>query len=275
MAELQNDPSSSLLYRRWSAATPQAALLFVHGLGAHSARWDFAGRYFAERGYNGYALELKGFGQTSERPRGHIDSFKIYYRDILALRELIAKELPGKPIFLFGESMGSLISFLTAAIYPDKFSGQVLISPAFANGMKFPIRAYLELLFFLIFDRRHLIKLPFTSAMCTRDPSYQQIMNNNPDELRIASVKTLVNIMLAQFQVKAAAKKIAIPTLYLLSGKDYLIDENFNKKLIPTLPIKDQQTLDYPEMLHALSIDLEREKVFADVESWLKTKLTR
>jgi alpha-beta hydrolase superfamily lysophospholipase len=275
MAELQSASEAGLFYRCWPSNDTQAALLFVHGIGAHSARWDFAGEYFAARGYAGYALELKGFGQTPERPRGHIDSFNAYYRDILTLRKLIAKELPGKPIFLFGESMGSLISFLTAALYPNKFAGQILISPAFANGMKFPISAYLELLFFLLFDRQHQIKMPFTSAMCTRDPAYQQIMENNPDELRTASVKTLINVMLAQLQVKAAAKKITIPTLYLLSGKDYLVDGNFNKKLIPTLPIKGQKVIEYPEMLHALSIDLEREKVFFDTENWLKEQLKK
>jgi alpha-beta hydrolase superfamily lysophospholipase len=34
---IEND----MMVRRWKAPSPKAVLLLVHGLGAHSARWDF------------------------------------------------------------------------------------------------------------------------------------------------------------------------------------------------------------------------------------------
>jgi len=63
MTELQG---TDILFRRWNAApgssattgltSPKAVFLLVHGLGAHSARWDFMARDFAGRGYTSYAL---------------------------------------------------------------------------------------------------------------------------------------------------------------------------------------------------------------------------
>src|SRR4030042_251356 len=66
---------------------------------------------FAGRGFTPCAVELRGFGRTPERPRGHIGSFRIWYRDILELRDIIGRDFPGKKVFLLGESMGGLLAF--------------------------------------------------------------------------------------------------------------------------------------------------------------------
>jgi len=264
---------TDIRYRKWDSAGNKAVLLLVHGLGAHSARWDFAGEYFSQKGFPCYAIELKGFGQTPERPRGHIDSFNIYYQDILKLRSIIEKEHQGKTVFLFAESMGGLISFMLMSQAQSRFSGQILISPAFKNGMTFSLLSYIKLVFFLIFNRKGTIEMPFTSAMCTRDESYQKVMNNNPDEVRVASAKLLIEVLFAQLKAKKAADKINKPSLFLLSGKDYLVDEVFGAKMIAGFKFGDKTVIKYPEMLHALSIELDREKVFSDILTWLGTRL--
>ena len=268
-AELIKAGDSGVLYRRWGPAQPEAVLLLVHGLGAHSARWDFLAEFFAPKGYRSYAIELKGFGQTPDRPRGHIDSFDIYYRDILALLDLIKKENPGKKVFVLGESMGALISFLAA----DNFAGQILISPAFANGMKFPLSAYLTLAAFILVDPKRTVAVPFTSAMCTRDAAYQKVMDHNPDELRVASLKLLMNVLFAQLRAKSLAGKVKAPTLFLLSGKDLLVDESAGRKVFENLKMQDKTKIEYPDMLHALSIELGREKVFNAILAWLDKRV--
>jgi alpha-beta hydrolase superfamily lysophospholipase len=262
-----------ILYRRWPASGNKAVLLLVHGMGAHTARWNFLGDYFSSRGFPGYALELKGFGATSDRPRGHIDSFNIYYRDILKLYDIIKKENPGRPVFLLAESMGGLIAFMMACQHPDKFAGQILISPAFQNGMKFKLSAYLTLVSQIFVNPKKTVEMPFTSAMCTRDLAYQKVMDNNPDEVRVASLKMLMNILFAQMAALKMAKTLQIPSLFLIAGKDYLINENAGRQLFRNLPLKDKTLIEYPEMLHALSIDLGREQVFADILNWLNKRV--
>jgi len=60
MKELQG---TDLLYRRWDAgpafASPKAVFVLVHGLGAHSARWEFLAGHFAARGFASSAIELR------------------------------------------------------------------------------------------------------------------------------------------------------------------------------------------------------------------------
>jgi alpha-beta hydrolase superfamily lysophospholipase len=238
-------------------------------MGAHTARWNFMADIFRQHKYSSYALELKGYGATPDRPRGHIDSFDLYYRDILALKNIITSENPGKKVFILGESLGGLITFKVA----NHFDGQILISPAFANGMKFSISSYLTLVANILVNPKKTLIVPFTSAMCTRDLDYQQVMNNNPDESREASIKMLLNTLFAQMQAKKVAKELKTPSLFLISGKDYLIDERVGRKLFQTLPLKDKTLIEYPEMLHALSIDLGREKVATDVIDWTQKRL--
>jgi len=270
MPELQG---TNILFRRWDAspspASPKAVFLLVHGLGAHSARWNFLAGHFAERGFASYAVELRGFGRTPERPRGHIGSFRVWDRDILELRDIIGKDFPGRKVFLLGESMGGLLAFNLVCRNADKFAGQVLIAPSFKNGMKFPLSAYLKLVLLLLFNPTLMVDVPFTSEMVSRDTEYLQVMNANPDELRVASLKCLFNFMPEQAGSGKLAKKLAVPTLFLIPGIDLLVDERAGRKMFQKLPLADKTLLEYPDMLHALSIDLGREKVFKDVLDWV------
>jgi alpha-beta hydrolase superfamily lysophospholipase len=269
MVELLKAKDSDVLYRHWPAPQSKAGLLLVHGLGAHSARWNFFADFFAAKGFASYAIELKGFGQTPDRPRGHIDSFNTYYQDIRKLCAVIRQEAPGKKIFLVGESLGGLISFMTAALEPKIFAGLVLMSPAFGNGMKFSLLDYLQLPLFLLLDKKHLVKMPFTAAMCTRDLAYQKVMDGNPDEYRFASVQLLANTLFAQIKSASLAKQFRLSTLFQLAGKDQLVSPPAARKTFKLLAAGDKTLLEYPAMLHALYIDLDREKVFADSLAWL------
>jgi len=268
MNELQG---TDFLFRRWDPGSGSAkgVLLLVHGLGAHTARWDFLAGFLAEQGYASYALELRGFGRTPERPRGHIKTFRVWDRDILALRDVIGRDFPGKKIFLLGESMGGLIAYDLAGRNPEMFAGVVLIAPAFKNGMKFRLSDYIKLVLFLPFNPKLMIDLPFTSEMATRDPDYAAIMNANPDELRVASLGLLAGFLPIQSRAGRLARKYMVPSLFLIPGVDHLVDERAGRKLFGKLAGPDKTIIEYPDMFHALSIDLDREKVFRDIFDWI------
>jgi alpha-beta hydrolase superfamily lysophospholipase len=268
---------NDFLYRCWEAgpapAAPKAVFLLVHGLGAHSARWGFLAGHFASRGFASYAIELRGFGRTPELPRAHVASFRVWDRDILGLRDIIARDFPDRKVFLLGESMGGLLAFNLAGLHPDTFDGQVLIAPAFKNGMKFPISAYLKLVLFGLFNPKLMVDLPFTSEIVTRDPDYLKVMNASPDELRIASLRLLSCFLPVQAGSGRLAKKLAVPTLFLVPGIDHLVDERAGRRIFAKIAFADKTLIEYPDMLHALSIDLGREKVFVDILDWVSSRI--
>ncbi len=255
------------MYRKWEAASPKAVFLLVHGLGAHSARWEFLAEVFMPRGVSSYAIELKGCGETSGL-RGHVDSFDIYYKDILSLRNIAAREDPGRKIFLIGESMGGLIAYIAALTAPGSFFGLIALSPAFSTRFKPSLLEYIKILLPLLYDPKKQHKMPFTSKMCTRDAAYEIAMDADHREHRLATSKFILNLLIAQRRAESLKDREDMRVLFLLSGSDRIVDPEAGKKIFKKLTARDKKIIQYPEMYHALSVDLGKMKVAGDILEW-------
>ena len=71
-----------------------------------------------------------------------------------------------------------------------------------------------------------------------------------------------------QMKSPRLAKKLCASSLFLISGTDFLVDERASRKLYKKLKLEDKAIIEYPEMHHALSIDLGRDQVFRDIVDW-------
>jgi len=266
------DEKAGVVYKQWNAASAQAALLLVHGLGGHSDRWDFLSRFLLQNGISSYAIDLKGFGQTQDL-KGHIDSFQTYFTDILSLRAIIKKEHPQAKVFILGESLGGLLVFLLAIRDPGLFNGLICISPAFKNKMQFSFLEIIKILAAFFCNPQQQFHVPFNAQMCTRDTGYQKTMEADDKEHRLASAKLLMNIVIAELHAGLLKAKLTTPTLFLIAGRDFLVDAQASLNIFKKLKIPDKTIIEYPEMYHALSIDLGRERVFADILKWIQERL--
>lgn len=261
-----------ILYSEWKLHDPKAALLLVHGLGAHSGRWDFLAEFFLKYNFSSYGIELKGFGKTKGL-KGHVDSLDTYLRDILTLRNIITQENPNKKIFIIGESMGALLAFLIAGGEKRFFDGIICISPAFKSRLRFSVIECIKILLSFICCPKKQLSIKFTSAMCTRDKEYQKVMDSESREHRLATLGLLLNLARAQLKAKKLKDKIKVPLLFLLAGEDKLVDPRPVKRLFDSLKLEDKTIFIYPEMYHALSIDIGREKVFRDILKWAEERV--
>lgn len=242
--------------------------MLVHGLGAHSGRWTYFAEFFAAKGFSSYALELKGFGEEREvKVSGGY--FNTYFKDIKGLYDVVRSENRPSKIFLVGESMGGLVSFMEAIARPHLFDGLVCVSPAFKSRLKFSFFEYVGILFSLFFNSTRLFHMPFDPAMCTRDTVVQETMKSDEREYRMASPKLLFDIVFNEVKATLLEGKIDIPVLFLLAGSDELTDPALSKKVFENLAVRDKKIVLYPEMRHALTIELGREKVFGDMLEWL------
>lgn len=272
MPELRIDEKTAVTYRQWNAPLPKAVLLLVHGLGAHSQRWNFLADFFLQNNISSYAIELRGFGET-EGLKGDVENFDIYYNDIRSLCAIIGSENPDKKIFLIGESMGALISFLAAGGEPDQFSGIILLSPVFKSRLRMPSLTYCKIFFSLFYEPKKQFYVPFDSKMCTRDTAYQKIMDSDSREHRLTTARFLVNIAISQIRAQYLKNRVRAPILFLLSGKDELADTRASQDFFQNLRMEDKDIILYPEMRHALSIELGRENVFGDILKWVERRI--
>ncbi|MFA5363380.1 MAG: alpha/beta fold hydrolase, partial [Candidatus Omnitrophota bacterium] len=265
---LNTDRESGVMFRKWAASASRAVFLLVHGLGAHSGRWEAWGEFFLSRNITSFAIELKGFGETREEP-GHIDSFSVYLRDIRSLCGMIGREFPGKKIFIAGESMGALIAFEAAVADPGVFSGLVCLSIPLKSRLKISFLKYAAIYLSLVLNPRKQFTMPFDAAMCTRDPGYRKILDADAREHRLATARFLWEIRNSQKRIRSFRDTVSIPSLFLFAGRDQFVDTQVNNDFYRALRAPDKTVIEYPDMYHALSIDLGRERVFADVEAWM------
>lgn len=280
MPTLATDPESGIMFRRWEAPAdplktfdagqPKPVLLLIHGLCGHSGRWEFLASSLLRKGFSSYALELKGFGATAG-PRGHVDSFQVYFRDIQRLIQIIKERHPGVKIFCVGESMGALVALLFIFSGAAGFDGVVAISPAFRSKLKFGLFHYLRFALALLGDRKTLVEIPLVPAMCTRDAGYQKQMDVEDGGRRLASAGILYRILVAQMAL-CRPQKTTLPLFFLLSGVDCVVDSEASERFFSRLDTPDKTIIRYPDMLHALSLDVGREKVFEDIAAWLQAR---
>ncbi len=270
---MKRDEKTGIIYETWSLPSPKAVFLLIHGLGAFSGRWHLLADFFLRNNISSYAIELKGFGET-EGLKGHVDSFSIYIRDILCLYEIIKRENSGKNIFLIGESMGGLIALLLAGRKPDLFAGLICSSPALKNRMKFSLSEKIKIYTGMILYPRKQFEMPFNPEMCTRDPDCQKAMDEDRREHRLATPGLLFNILLAQNRVNSLKEKIKIPVLFLIAGdSDKIIDPGESKAVFNGLKTKDKEIIEYADMYHSLSVELDRGKVFGDILRWVNKRI--
>jgi alpha-beta hydrolase superfamily lysophospholipase len=269
---IKTDPQTGIIYHSWQVPDSQVALLLVHGLGAHSGRWKPFAEFLSSQKISSYALELKGFGSTSG-PKGHIESFDTYFQDILTLRKIIATENPGKKIFLCGESFGGLLSFSLALKDQKAFYGLILFSPAFSIKMQVSLWTYLQVIMHLFIDPKKQFPAQITNSMCTRDPEYQKQLDFDHLESRVVSAKFVLNYFLAETEARKSKAKWSMPILFLVAGEDYIVNPQETKRIYRWLDAQDKEIKKYPEMYHALSVELVKEQVFEYIIKWIKNRL--
>ena len=246
-------------FRQWVTPKPRAVFLLVHGLGAHTGRWEMMADFLMKNGISSYAIELSGFNSCR--------------KDIMRLRDIIARDNPSKKIFLLGESLGGLVSFMLTAANPGKFDGLVCFSPAFASKLKLSLPDYIKIFFALFYNCEKQFKLPFDSSMCTRDVEYRAVMDKDEHEKRTVSAVVLAKILFLQIYVRSIRRKMKTPILFLVAGDDKIADNRGAVSIFNALAADDKTFIEYPDMYHSLSIELGKEKVFRDVLSWVEKRI--
>lgn len=261
-----------VFYRQWPCENPKAVIILVHGMGGYSGRFFEFGPYLVKNGFNTYAIELKGHGE-SPSIRGHISNFKIYTEELKILVKTVKAENPGKKIFVFGESMGGTIILDFAIHYQDLINGLILVSPAIKDKLPISIATKAKMFVSTVFDPLRYFSSEFNAQMFTRDPDMVKRINNDPLEVRKFTAHFFTSLLKTLIFVDLNPKKIITPILMLLSGHDVMISAEAAEAYFKKITSKDKEVKWYPEMYHALYVDKDKEAVFKDIVEWVNKRL--
>ncbi len=96
----------------FEAAEPKALIQIIHGAKEHKERYYGMSRFFNEQGYTVLLSDNRGHGRSVNEafPLGHMEGVEQLVTDQLHLTHYLKDRAPGKPLFLYGHSFGTLIA---------------------------------------------------------------------------------------------------------------------------------------------------------------------
>ncbi len=89
----------------WRIENAKAVILIVHGMGEHCGRYNEVAEFYNKNGLGVLGYDRRGHG-LSEGKRGHVPNSQTYFDELSTMLQQAEKLYPGKPIFLYGHSMG-------------------------------------------------------------------------------------------------------------------------------------------------------------------------
>jgi alpha-beta hydrolase superfamily lysophospholipase len=260
-------PSGNVLAtRHWPAAGRRklGSVLIVHGLGEHSGRYDHVARRLAANGIDVHGFDLRGFGASGGR-RAWLDRWPAYHDDVQA-RLLHVRELArGRPVVLYGHSMGGLVALgyvLTDRPKPDLL---VLTAPALDADVTGWKRALARVLSNVA--PRLQIRNGFDGSMLSRDPAVGAAYGADPLNYGRTTTRLGDEIMREQERVLASLDRLSVPTLVLHGGQDTLVPPAASE---PLAGLPGVTRVVYDGLRHEVHNEPEWEAVLEDVVRWLR-----
>ncbi len=253
--------------RRWiPVGSPRAAMVLVHGIGEHAARYEHVGAAFAEAGIDVLAHDQRGFGETGGK-RGHVETFAEFLADIEPL--IADRSALGVPVILMGHSLGGLVS--TAYLLSDRPQPDlaVLSSPALAAELPGWQRAGAPLLGALVPK----LKIPadFDGSVLSRDEQVQADYENDPLRVPTSTARLGREILRTMKTVSTSLDRLRIPTYVLHGSDDTLVPVSASEPL-ESLPNVTRRV--WEGLRHECLNEPERDEVIAEIVAWLDGQLT-
>jgi alpha-beta hydrolase superfamily lysophospholipase len=263
-----------LLLRDWPRHDARGAVLFVHGLGEHSGRYDRLAAWFNQRGYAVRGYDQRGHGRSPGR-RGALRHRDDLLADLAAVYHDYAHAAAQRPLLL-GHSMGGLVAtraVLDGALAPPAL---VLSSPALRSWESPQMIRLASVL------GRLLPSLPLRSGLhasrLSHDPGV--VAGYRGDPLRHGWITP----RLADFIFRegaaciADAAELAVPTLLLVAESDELVDPAGSRAFArAAAPGGQLTTRFFASLYHELFNETEpgRGQVLMQLGDWLGRQLPR
>ncbi len=83
----------------------KAVIALVHGFAEHCGRYQHVADFFGRDSYAMVGYDRRGHGK-SDGKRGHTTNYEAFLEEIDQLLDYVGKRYPGKPVILYGHSMG-------------------------------------------------------------------------------------------------------------------------------------------------------------------------
>ncbi len=253
--------------------SPSAATIVVtHGIAEHSDCYERFAEAVTKQGYTVFAWDLRGHGH-SDGKRGYVNRFEDFSDDLEAVTRFVKSEFWDKntPLFLFGHSMGGLITLkLLLDHSPSDFYGLILSSPALGLSLEVPKVKELAAHWLSEWLPKVTLYNEIKFDDLVRDQNLVRQYRADPLRHNRISPRLFLGLMQTMEEVKRDAGKIQMPTLMQLAGREKLVSTSVSEAFFENLGAKKKELYIYADSFHEIYNDLDRDDVFRDLFRFLE-----
>lgn len=253
----------------WAAAHPRATVLLQHGYAEHAGRYvqHYAGLVPAlvARGYDVHAFDLEGHGR-SQGARGVTDIGRMADAHVAA-----RAMLTGRPLFLFGHSLGGLVTALSVTRAPDGLAGVVLSGAALNFGTRAVARGVARLLA-AVAPERGVAVLGDPAGISRIEAEVRAYMDDPLVFTRPIPARLGATALAAGAEIERGLARWRAPTFAFHGEADTYTSPEGSARLIAGIAAADKELLLVPDGRHELLNDVGREEVLARVLGWLDAR---
>ncbi len=259
----------SLEVRRWQEDTVPHRWTFVivHGLGEHSGRYQHLAARFTPLGATVYAMDQRGHGRSGGK-RGHAPSLDALLDDIDAV-VLRARADDGSPVVLIGHSFGGLLAIAYALKHADHIDRAIFSAPLLKVKQRVPAwkRALSTVL------PRIAPGMTFSNevdaSLLSHDPGNGPAYTSDPLVHDHITAGLYGDTIARGEEFIMRAPELRVPFLLMQGRDDQIVDPVGSQRFFARAAAPDRAFCLYPGLYHEIFNELDREKVFQDIESWL------
>lgn len=247
----------------YPVSNPKASVVLLHGIAEHHLRYQRLIKNLNNNDYNVIAFDLRGHGKSGGK-RGYIKNVNYFINDLKEVINYTYRNYDND-VFIIGHSLGALIANLYAIDY-DNVKGIVVSGSAgdFAKGTNL-----LRILPTFLYGFKK-IKTNFQDPNLNSNATDIYETNNDNYLLNEFSLKLIAETMIKGIRkLKKEMSKITIPYLVLHGESDKVITLNSNNNLYIGISSENKHRITYPNFGHNILNDLNNEKIFQDITTWL------
>jgi lysophospholipase len=266
--------AGKLFYRSVApAGTAWGRLGLLHGYGDHCSRYLHFFRWMAERGVACHAIDFRGHGR-SDGKRGFVARWDEFLDDANALREEAGmKSGEGPPTFLVGHSHGGLVLVMAALRGLNGVAGTIFSCPYFKSGVPVP---WYKMMLGRVANRcmpSIAIRSGLRPEWLCRDEELVEDSRNDPYGHLVAKPRWFLTMQEAQAEVMERAGEFKLPMLMLVGKGDCIAVPEVAERFFERAGSENKKILVYPQMLHEVLREKEREEVFGEILRWMKSRI--
>jgi alpha-beta hydrolase superfamily lysophospholipase len=262
-----------IYYQGWLPDGEVKAVLFlVHGLGEYCGRYTNVVDHFVPLGYAIYGLDHIGHGKSGGE-REMVKRLEDFNETLVTYYQMVTGWQPGKPVFIYGHSMGGLITSFHMLDHQADFKGAIISAPAVMVPPNItPVTVILGNILSRLAPKMGMIGLD--TNYLSHDRAVVEAYNADPLVFHGKTPARLAAEMLrGMMRVTTEGKKISLPLFILQGSEDKIVDPAGAQMLYNLVSSQDKTLKLYPGLYHEVHNEPQRDVMFKNLEDWLAAHL--